>query len=68
MKIMSRRHVKPSHIMREGNCLADHLANYALDIGDIEAHCFQELDLKGRKIMNNDKLQCSYLRVKVVRN
>lgn len=65
---MSRCHVKLSHIMIEGNCLADHLANYALDIGDIKAQCFQELDLKGRKIVNNNKLQCPYLRVKVARN
>lgn len=48
--------------MREGNCLADHLANYALDVGNIEANCFQELDTKGRKIVNNDKLLCPYLR------
>ncbi|XP_009784324.2 uncharacterized protein [Nicotiana sylvestris] len=65
--VMTRMHVNLSHIMREGNCLADHLANHAIDIGNIQAHCFQELDIKGRKILNNDKLQCPYLRVKVTR-
>lgn len=66
-KVMSTIDVKLSHILREGNCLADHLANQALDMGNVEAHSFQELDTKGRRIVNNDKLQCPYLRVKVAR-
>lgn len=60
--------MRVSHIMREGNCLADHLANYTLDKGDIEAHSFAELDVQGRRIVNSDKLQCPYLRIKVARN
>lgn len=31
---------KVSHIFREGNKLADHLENYALDSGNIESHDF----------------------------
>ncbi|XP_075097918.1 uncharacterized protein LOC142175239 [Nicotiana tabacum] len=66
--IMERCNVKFSHIMREGNCLADHLANYALDMGDIGAHYFSKLDSQGRRIVNNENLQCPYLRVKVARD
>ncbi|MCE3216498.1 hypothetical protein HAX54_006712, partial [Datura stramonium] len=49
-----------SHVMI-GNQLADHLANNALDHGDIAVHSFNELDTQGRKIINSDKLQCPYL-------
>ncbi|XP_070054705.1 uncharacterized protein [Nicotiana tomentosiformis] len=57
-----------SHIYREGNKLADHLANYALDVGNFECHEFWELDVQARRILNGDKLQCPYLRVKVTKN
>ncbi|XP_070048893.1 uncharacterized protein [Nicotiana tomentosiformis] len=66
--IMEGFNVRISHIVREGNNLVDHLANYALDIGDIEASCFAQLDSLGRKIMNSDKSQCPYMRVKAARN
>ncbi|XP_070056988.1 uncharacterized protein [Nicotiana tomentosiformis] len=67
-ELMARSNVTVAHTLREGNSLADQLANYALDVGSIEAHNFWELDIKGRRIVNSDKLQCPYLRVKVARN
>lgn len=66
--LMATCEVKVSHIMREGNKLADHLANYGLDFGHMEAHGFGGLDTQGRRIVNSDKLQCPYLRVRVARN
>lgn len=57
-----------SHIFQEGNKLADHLAKYALDVGDIECHSFADLDSVGRRIVNDDKLQCPYLRIRATRN
>ncbi|XP_075088106.1 uncharacterized protein LOC142170170 [Nicotiana tabacum] len=50
--------IKVTHIFREGNTLADHLANYALDEGNTECHGFWDLDSKGRRIINEDKIQC----------
>nr|XP_016493380.1 PREDICTED: uncharacterized protein LOC107812734 [Nicotiana tabacum] len=66
--IMDRCNVRVSHIMREGNKLADYLANYALDNSYIKAHSFDQLEARGRRIMNSDKLQCPYLRIKVARS
>lgn len=60
--------VSISHILREGNSLGDHLANYALDSGDIEAQGFAQLDSQGRRIVNFDKSQYPYVRVKAARN
>ncbi|XP_019240115.1 PREDICTED: uncharacterized protein LOC109220106 [Nicotiana attenuata] len=56
-----------SHTFREGNYLADHLANHALDVGDMECHSFWDLDPQGRRLVNEDKMQCPVLRVKVAR-
>lgn len=67
-QLMAKANVTVVHTFREGNCLANHLANYALDMGPMVAHSFWELDIQGRRIVNNDKLQCPYLRVKVARN
>ncbi|XP_070017375.1 uncharacterized protein [Nicotiana sylvestris] len=67
-QLMGRGNYRVSHIYREGDKQAYYLANYAIDIGDIEFHGFWQLDSKGRKIVNQDKLQCPYLRVKVARN
>lgn len=66
-ELMEKNNVIVAHTLREGNSLVDHLANYALDVGYIEAHSFWELDIQGRRIVNNEKLQCPYLRVKVAR-
>lgn len=59
--------IKVSHIYIEGNKLANHLANYALDVGTIECHEFWHLDPQGRRIVNEEKLQYPYLRVKVAK-
>lgn len=66
-ELMQINNIIVNHTLREGNKLADNLANYALDKGLIEAHCFEELDIQSRSIVNNDKLQCPYLRIKVAR-
>ncbi|XP_070045183.1 uncharacterized protein [Nicotiana tomentosiformis] len=66
-ELKARANVTVSHTHREGNRLANHLANYALDVGHIEYHYFGDLDIQGRRIVNNDKLQCPYLRIRVVR-
>nr|XP_009798917.1 PREDICTED: uncharacterized protein LOC104245059 [Nicotiana sylvestris] len=58
-QLMSRGNFKVTHIFREGNKLADHLTNYALDVGDIEGYDFWHLDSIGRRIVNEDKLQCN---------
>lgn len=45
-RIMDSCNDRISHIFREGNKLADHLANYALDYGSIECASFLELEGK----------------------
>nr|XP_016514683.1 PREDICTED: uncharacterized protein LOC107831437 [Nicotiana tabacum] len=57
LELMERCNLKLSHTLREGNQLADHIANYALDAGPMECHSFCDLDVKGKKIVNSDKLQ-----------
>lgn len=51
------------HIMREGNQLADHLANKAMNNGRFIINDFYNLDTKSRKIINSDKLSTPYIRV-----
>lgn len=51
------------HILREGNQLADYLSNRAVDKGDCKYNNFKCMEIYGRKIINNDKLKCPYLRV-----
>ncbi|XP_070029963.1 uncharacterized protein [Nicotiana sylvestris] len=67
MQLMNGGNYTVTHIHREGNKLADHLANYALDHGEIECQQFWHLDAQGRRLVNEDKLQCPNLRVKVDR-
>lgn len=67
MDLMKRANVKISHTLREGNKLADHIANYALDNGLLECYGFEDLDVQGRKLVNSDKLQCPYIRVSASR-
>lgn len=68
MQLLEGSNYMVSHIFREGNKLADHLANYALDHGNIECQEFWHLDIQGRRLVNEDKLQCQYFRVKVSKN
>ncbi|XP_075088070.1 uncharacterized protein LOC142170146 [Nicotiana tabacum] len=67
MQLMNGGNYTVTHIHREGNKLADHLANYALDHGEIDCQQFWYLDAQGRRLVNEDKLQCPNLRVKVNR-
>uniref|UniRef100_A0A1U7Y3W8 Uncharacterized protein LOC104240759 n=1 Tax=Nicotiana sylvestris TaxID=4096 RepID=A0A1U7Y3W8_NICSY len=67
MQLMNGGNYIVTHIYREGNKLADHLANYALDHGEIECQHFWHLDAHGRRLVNEDKLQHPRLRVKVDR-
>lgn len=53
--------------MREGNKLADYLANKAIDHGDFKYTNFNSMEVQGRKIMNSDKLKCPYLRVSPIK-
>lgn len=65
--LMERCNVRITHITREANKLADYLANYALDSGDIEVHAIDQLGAQGKRVVTSDKLQCPYLRVRVAR-
>ncbi|XP_070034168.1 uncharacterized protein [Nicotiana tomentosiformis] len=47
---------KVTHIYRERNKLADHLANYALEVGTIECHDFWQLDSQSRRLVNEDNM------------
>ncbi|XP_070002841.1 uncharacterized protein LOC142165887 [Nicotiana tabacum] len=67
MQLMIGGNYTVTHIHREGNKLADHLANYALDHGEIECQQFWHLDAQGRRLINEDKMKCPSLRVKVDR-
>lgn len=66
--LMTRCNISVAHTLREGIKLADHLANYTLDVGSIKCDGFEQLDIQSRRIVNNDKSQCPYLRVKVGRS
>ncbi|XP_060182106.1 uncharacterized protein LOC132611743 [Lycium barbarum] len=63
-RIMGERTVVVNHIFREGNKLADFLTNLALDRGDYTANSFQEMDTWGSKLINSDKSNIPYLRVR----
>ena len=67
MELKVNRTILFSHILREGNKLADAIANQALDEANVECHGFQDLSSKCRKILNSDKSQIPYLRVRIQR-
>lgn len=53
------------HINREGNALADYIANLATDnISKLSFHSFQKLPSKERKIFNIEKAQIPSLRIR----
>ncbi|XP_070009928.1 uncharacterized protein [Nicotiana sylvestris] len=64
LRLKEQNTIKVTHIFREGNTLADHLANYALNEGNTECHGFWDLDSKGRRIINEDKMQCISSKIK----
>lgn len=55
------------HILREGNQLANTLANRALDKGDATFTSFTTLDREIRVIINSNKLQSPYILVSPLR-
>lgn len=61
------RTINITHIMREGNQLANYLTNVALEEGEVNVESFQELGVKGRRLINNDKLNLPYLRIRTCR-
>lgn len=67
-ELMLRCNIEVPHTFREGNKLADHLTNYALNVGSLECNGYNELDVQGRRLINSDKLQCPYLRIKATRS
>lgn len=64
--IMKNKQVQYQHILREGNQLANHLANLAIDKGYFTIKSFQQLEIIGRKILNSDKLQYPYIRLSAI--
>ncbi|XP_059285194.1 uncharacterized protein LOC132038560 [Lycium ferocissimum] len=67
LEIKNAMTVSFSHILRKGNKLADALANQALDKASLQCHNFQELPSMCRKILNSDKTQIPYLRIRTTR-
>ncbi|XP_059310637.1 uncharacterized protein LOC132061989 [Lycium ferocissimum] len=62
--LMEGKTVVVEHIFREGNKVADHLANLALDKGDFVATNFMEMDIQGRKLVNSDKMEILYIKIR----
>lgn len=66
--LMSKGVFQIVHVLREGNKLADHLTNLTLDQEHIiQVQLFWELESEGRKILNSDKLQIPYVRVRTAK-
>lgn len=61
-EIMGNMSITVTHTQREGNKIADHLANLALDQGRVQITSFQQMKVEGRRLINNDKLKLYYLR------
>ncbi|KAK4706221.1 hypothetical protein R3W88_034223 [Solanum pinnatisectum] len=56
------------HIFREGNKLADYMANLAIDSNNKQSfNSFQQLPTMGKKIINTEKAQIPSLRVRTRR-
>lgn len=65
LNLMSRYVAAVTHVLREENKLADHLANLTLELNaHIRAEPFCYLDTPGRKILNSDKMQVPYIRIR----
>ncbi|XP_060182325.1 uncharacterized protein LOC132611987 [Lycium barbarum] len=61
--------VQFAHILREGNALADFLANLVFDFaGTVQFHSFAELPAGAKKILNVDKMMIPNFRSKIYRN
>ncbi|KAK6791791.1 hypothetical protein RDI58_010872 [Solanum bulbocastanum] len=65
MKEMRTQKAKIKHISREGNPIADYLANLAINQTDIqEFNEFAELPIADKHIINLDKTQISSIRIR----
>lgn len=57
--------IQIKHTYREGNILADYLANMAFDTtGKFEIYNFSDLPNQARRILNLDKQQVTNLRIR----
>lgn len=61
-KISKNMPLRYTHILREGNKLADALENQALDKGVVRCQEFRELEIEQRRILDSDKTKILYLR------
>lgn len=67
-KKLIKQWVTLQHIFREGNQLANYLANHAVEEGrKMKFHNFGELPTKGRNILNTDKYQIPTIRIRTRR-
>ncbi|XP_015163816.1 uncharacterized protein [Solanum tuberosum] len=67
-ELLQKTRATITHVFREGNCLADALANIAIESQtDHEYQAWQELPLVLRKILNSDKAQIPNYRIKTRR-
>lgn len=65
LELMQQKTVKLSHTFREGNQLADYLANYAMEqVGKSQFWGFGQLPSLARRICNIDKQQIPAIRIK----
>lgn len=64
LEYMELYNVQILHIFREDNALNDNLDNEVVDHVNVNCNSFVELNVKGRKILNSDKLQCPHLKVR----
>lgn len=66
--LMARGVFQVVHVLREGNKLADYLANLTIEHhAMVHVNSFVKIDIQGRKILNNDKLQIPYIRVRTTK-
>ncbi|KAH0715131.1 hypothetical protein KY284_008036 [Solanum tuberosum] len=67
-ELLQKTRATITHVFREGNCLADALANVAIESQtDHEYQAWQELPLVLRKILNSNKAQIPNYKIKTRR-
>ncbi|XP_047249936.1 ribonuclease H-like [Capsicum annuum] len=65
--LLQNKQVQIRHIFREGNQLADYLANLTFEQEKFIFTTFNQLPSSGRKRLNSNKQQCLYLRLNLAR-
>lgn len=55
------------HTLREGNKLADYIANLAIEDRHVIIHGVKEMQAEGQRIVHSDKLKSPYIRVSSLR-